>query len=79
MVRLKIISLYIYIKNYLRSNESRDQHHEDGDLVPSPRYGFSYRSCFSALRRKINHFRKEMLFSGKFVVFPLIYEQAYIG
>ena len=45
MARLKIISLYIYkdlrLKD-LRSNESRDHYHEDGYLVPSPRYGFPF-------------------------------------
>ena len=31
----------IYRKDLrLRSNESRDRYHEDGYLVPSPRYGF---------------------------------------
>ena len=47
MVKLKIISLYICkdlrLKAYdLRSNESRDHYHEDGYLVPSPRYGFRF-------------------------------------
>ena len=44
MVRLKIISLYIYIYKSLRSSESRDHYHEDGNLVPSLRCGF----CFEA-------------------------------
>ena len=47
MVRLKIISLYIYkdlrLKTEdLRSCESRDHYHEDGNLVPSPRCGFRF-------------------------------------
>ena len=34
---------YIYRKNWdLRSNESRDRYHEDGYLVPSPRYSFRF-------------------------------------
>ena len=50
MVRLKIISLYIYkdltLKD-LRSNESRSYHyHEDGNLVPSPRCGFCFEAAF---------------------------------
>ena len=58
MVRFKIISLYIYkdlrLKAYdLRSNKSRDHYHEDGNLVPSPRFRFSFEA---ALRPKINHF-----------------------
>ena len=51
MVRLKIMSLYIYkdlrLKTYdLRSNELRDHYHEDGNLVPSPRCGFSFEADF---------------------------------
>ena len=51
MVRLKIISLYIYkdlrLKTSdLRSNESRDHYHEDGNLVPSPRCGFGFEAAF---------------------------------
>ena len=46
MVRLKIISLYIYKDLRLRSNESRDHYHEDGNLVPSPRCGFSFEAAF---------------------------------
>ena len=42
MVRLKIISLYIYKDLRLKTYESRDHYHEDGYLVPSPRYGFRY-------------------------------------
>ena len=42
MARLKIIQLYIR----LRSNESRDHCHEDGNLVPSPRCGFSFEAAF---------------------------------
>ena len=47
MVRLNIISLYICkdlrLKTLnLRSNESRDHYHEDGYLVPSPRYCFPF-------------------------------------
>ena len=45
MVKLKIISLYIYkdlrLKD-LRSNESRDHYHGDGYLVPSPRHDFRF-------------------------------------
>ena len=66
MVRFRIISLYLYKDLDLRSSESRDHYHEDGNLVPSPRWGF----CFSALRPKINHFRiqKKCYFLVKFVV-----------
>ena len=51
MVRLKIISLYIYkdlrLKTQdLRSSESRDHYLEDGNLVPSPRCGFSFEAVF---------------------------------
>ena len=51
MVRLKIISLYIYkdlrLKTYdLRSSESRVHYHEDGNLVPSARCGFSFEAAF---------------------------------
>ena len=42
MVRLKIISLYIYKDLRLRSNESRGHYREDGNLAPSPRCGFSF-------------------------------------
>ena len=28
------------------SNESHDPYHEDGDLVPSPRCGFSFEAAF---------------------------------
>ena len=44
MVNFKIISLYIY--KDLRSSESRDHCHEDGNLVPSPRCGFSFEDAF---------------------------------
>ena len=53
MVKLKIMSLYIYIykdlrlkTEDLRSSESRDHYHEDGNLVPSPRCGFSFEAGF---------------------------------
>ena len=51
MVRLKIISLYIYKELRLktkdpRSNESRDHCHEDGILVHSPRCAFSFEAAF---------------------------------
>ena len=51
MVKLKIISLYIYkdlrLKTWdLRSHESRDHYHGDGNLVPSPRCGFSFEPSF---------------------------------
>ena len=46
MVRLKIISLYIYKDLRLRSNESRDHCHEAGNLVPSPRCGFCFEAAF---------------------------------
>ena len=47
MVKLKILSLYIYkdlrLKTEdLRSNQSRDHYHGDGYLVPSPRHGFRF-------------------------------------
>ena len=49
MVRLKIISLYIYkdlrLKD-LRYNESRDHCHEDGNLVPSPQCSFGFKAAF---------------------------------
>ena len=62
MVRLKIISLYIYKDLRLKSredlrsneshedlkpNESRDHYHEDGNLVPIPRCGFCFEAAFS--------------------------------
>ena len=52
MVRLKIMSLYIYNKDLrlktkdLRSNESRDHYHGDGTLVSSPRCGFGFEAAF---------------------------------
>ena len=51
MVRLKIMSLYIYkdlrFKTWdLRSIESRDHYHEDGNIVPSPRCGFGFEAAF---------------------------------
>ena len=51
MVRLKIISLYIYKElrlktEDLRSNESRDHCHEDGKLVRSSRCGFNFEAAF---------------------------------
>ena len=51
MVKLKIISLYIYkdlrLKTEdLRSSESRDPYHVDGNLVPRPRCGFSFEASF---------------------------------
>ena len=30
----------------LRSSESRDHYHEDGNLVPIPRSGFSFEAAF---------------------------------
>ena len=30
----------------LRSNESRDHYHEDGNLVSSPRCGFCFEAAF---------------------------------
>ena len=47
MVRLKIISLYIYkdlrLKTLdLRSNELRVHYHGDGNQEPSPLYGFRF-------------------------------------
>ena len=44
-------------KKDLRSNESRDQYHEDGYLVPSPRYGFRFEAVFRLFRAKFNTFR----------------------
>ena len=39
-------NIIIYIERLktedLRSSESRDHYHEDGNLVPSPRYGFRF-------------------------------------
>ena len=54
MVRLKIILLYIYkdkelrlkAEADLRPSESRDHYHEDGNLVTSPRCGFSFEAGF---------------------------------
>ena len=46
MVKLKIISLYIFKDLRLRSSESRDHYHGDGNLVPSPRCGFSFEASF---------------------------------
>ena len=43
------MSLYIYkdlrLKNF-SSNEFRDHYHEDGNLAPSPRYGFCFEAAF---------------------------------
>ena len=50
MVKLKIISLYIYKDLRL---ESRDHYHEDGNLVPSPRCGFSVEVAFPLLGIKL--------------------------
>ena len=78
MVRLKVISLYIYKDlRVLRSNESREHYHEDDNLVPSPRCGFSFEAAFQLLRYKINIFRihKKCYFPVKFVVFPFIFAQ----
>ena len=47
MVKLKIISLYVY-------NESRDHYHEDGNLVPSPRCGFGFEAVFQLCGLKLN-------------------------
>ena len=46
MVRLKISSLYIYKDLRIRSNESHDHYHDYGNLVPSPRCGFSFEAAF---------------------------------
>ena len=51
MVRLKIISLYIYKDLRLkpkdiRSNESRDHYQEDGNLVSNSRCGYSFEAAF---------------------------------
>ena len=51
MVKLKIISLYIYKDlrhktSDLRCNKSRDHYHEDGNLVPSPRCSFGFEAAF---------------------------------
>ena len=49
MVRFKITSLHIYKDlrlRILRSNESRDRYHEDGNLVPIPRCDFSFEAAF---------------------------------
>ena len=59
MVRFKIMSLYIYkdlrLKTLdLKSNESRDHYHEDGNLVPSPRYGFGFEAAFQLWYLKLN-------------------------
>ena len=75
MVKLKIISLHIYTDlglKSLRSNESRDNYHEDGKLVPSPRCSFG----FEALRPEIKHFRirkRKCYFPVKFVVCAIIF------
>ena len=49
MARLNIISLYIYKDLRLKSlgsSESRGHYLEDGNLVPSPRCGFSFEAAF---------------------------------
>ena len=51
MVRLKIISLYICKDLRLKTedlkySESREHYQEDGNLVRSPRYGFSCEAAF---------------------------------
>ena len=73
MVRLKMISLYIYIKN-LRSSETRGHYHEDGNLVPSPRCGLSFEVAFQLWCLKFNNFRihRKCEFPVKFVVFLII-------
>ena len=61
MVKLKIISLYIYkdlrLKTEdLRSNKSRDHYHGDGNVVPSPRCGFSFEASFQLWGLKLTLF-----------------------
>ena len=51
MVRLKIITLYIYIK----SNDSRDLSHKQPSAQSS--VWFLFQSCFENLRPEIKHFR----------------------
>ena len=46
MVRFKIISLYIYKDVRLKSNESRDGYHEDGNPAPCPQCGFCCEAAF---------------------------------
>ena len=64
MVRFKIISFYIYKDwgSYVKwitwplsrgYNESRDHYHEDGNLVFSPRCGFSFEADFQFLGLKL--------------------------
>ena len=57
---------------HLRSNESRDNYHEDGNLVPNHRCGFVFKA---ALRPEIKHFRirKKCYFPVKFVVCAIIF------
>ena len=55
------MSLYIYRDLRLRSNESRDHYHEDGDLVPSPRCGFGFEAAFMLWGLKLNIPVYEML------------------
>ena len=59
MVKFKTISLYIYedlrLKTWdLRSNELRDNYHEDGNLGPSPRCGFGVEVVFQLCGLKLN-------------------------
>ena len=59
MVKLKIISLYIYkdlrLKSKdIRSNESRDHYHEGGNLVPRPPCGFGFEAVFHFCGLKLN-------------------------
>ena len=59
MVRLKIIPLYIYkdlrLKVYdIRFNESCENYHGDGNLVPSPLCGFCFEAAFQLSGLKLN-------------------------
>ena len=54
VVRFKIISLYIYKDLRLRSNESRDHYHEDGNLVPSSPCGFCFEGVLVQSNRAKN-------------------------
>ena len=40
VVRFEIISLYIYKELRVKTNESCDDYHQDGNLVPSPQCVF---------------------------------------
>ena len=45
--------MYKDLRQDLRSNESHDNYHEDGNLVPSPRCGFGFEAVFQLCGLKL--------------------------